>query len=182
MANQTLTPLQLKNVRLSYPHLFDRNPLMTSGNWLSTKILMPKNDPQTIMFLQAMRKISKDVFGSEGLFEASVRWQDGDLPGRSGVVSPDTQGHFLFTAKTKEENKAKLALVDRNRNAIIDRSQIYGGIWANVNLALGAYKDQKFGNQFTIYLNGVQKVRDDVPFGNGSVGGDGFDNLDEDSI
>ena len=75
MANQTLTPLQLKNVRLSYPHLFDRNPLMTSGNWLSTKILMPKNDPQTIAFLQAMRKnVERGVVNLEALGMLKPLW------------------------------------------------------------------------------------------------------------
>lgn len=168
----------LKNVRCAYPHLFKGNPLAPTKH--TVKILLPKSDPQTIKLISLFKQMAKTTFGDEKKAFTIGQIQDGDLPNKTGEMPEEFKGHYTINANTKVGNP-RFRIVDRARQPIYAEEDIYGGCWLNVNLALNAYTHPKYGAKFAIYLNGVQKVKDDVPFGNGASGmADEFEELPED--
>lgn len=177
MANEYITK-QLKNVRCAFAYLITPNP--KAPEHYTVKLLLPKSDPQTIEFLTFMENLALQRFGDKQKAYQTGQIQDGDLPGRNGTIDDNFRGHWLINPKTKIEGKtaSKYRVVDRNLKVILDPAQIYGGMWININLAIDAYKSQQYGNKFAIYMNSVQKVKDDVPFFNASATNDGFDDLD----
>ena len=174
MANEYIKH-QLKNVRCAFAFLL--TPNKKAPSYHTIKLLLPKNDPQTKAFLTVMEGLAQQRFGDKSQAYKIGQIQDGDLPNGKGVLDPNFAGCWLINPKTKVGN-ARFRVVDRARQDIFTPEAIYGGMWVNINLSLDAYKHKDYGNKFAIYMNSVQKCKDDVPFFNGSADEDGFDNLD----
>ena len=180
MANE-YTKHQIKNVRCAYAFLAEPNP--KNPKFYTVKLMLPKNTPETNATINLLENLAEKRFGKKQAAYATGQIQDGDMPSKPGMpVTPEFAGHWLLNPKTLVNGKKKFALVDRNRNPITDPAQIYGGIWININLAIDAYKHPQYGNKFAIYINGVQKVKDDTPLFYGSIEDQdgGFDDLDND--
>lgn len=82
------------------------------------------------------------------------------LEGRTiaGYKVVEGWGCWVFTASSKQAP----FVVDAQVQPIIDPTQVYSGMWANVNVTFFAYSNAgKKG--IGCGLNGVQKVRDDTP-------------------
>ena len=78
---------------------------------------------------------------------------------------------WVFTASCKPERPP--FVVDGNVQPIIDPTQVYSGIWANVSVTFFPYNAAgKKG--VGCGLNGVQKVRDDEPLGSTVTAQDAF--------
>lgn len=170
-----------KPVRLSYVYLNSprKNDDGSDGKFGAT-LLIPKTDKDTIKAIQAAIEAAKAEGIANGIkgakdFPSPMRDGDGDRP-RGGEYGPECKGMMVINSTSK----SRVKVCDRNRNEIMDGSEIYSGMWANVMIKFRCFNVP--GNKgISCYLNLVQKVRDDQPLGGAAPKAeDVFDAIEDD--
>lgn len=158
----------LRNVRLSYVR-FDKAVSRNPGQEkkYSCTILVPKTDlaqEQAIdSAIEAAIAIGREKYGNAvPLKPKTVIW-DGDGYTQSGKeFGPEAKGHWVFTAGLAEA-RGPVQVVDLSRNPILNQSEIYSGMYANVLVNFYFYKNESVG--VGAGLGPVQKVADGEPLG-----------------
>ena len=158
----------LRNVRLSYVR-FDkavaRQPNQEAK--YSCTVLLPKSD---VAQKQAMDNAiaAAIVQGREKFGKAvppkpkTVIW-DGDGYTQTGKeFGPEAKGCWVFTANLSE-SRGPVQVVDLNRQPILNASEIYSGMYANVLISFYMYNNESIG--VGAGLGPVQKVADGEPLG-----------------
>ena len=174
MTNETTAVVQ--NVRLSYVNVF--KPYSNSPEQApkySTTILLPKSDLVSKQNLDAAIQAA----AQKGLNE---KWNgvmppvvanpihDGDGVKQDGTPFGDEcKGCWVFTASSNADRQPQI--VDQNVQPILDQSQIYSGVYANVAINVCPYMHTgKKGVGFG--LTHIQKVRDGEVLGGAPVAAD----------
>lgn len=163
-------PITITGVRFSYCNLFQpkapyNNP--QGGPKYSCTVLVPKTNTA------AKAAIDQAVAAA---IEAGVsaKWSgirppqpaicvhdgDGPRPSDGSAFGEECRGCWVFTASSKQAP----FVVDAQVQPIIDPTQVYSGMWGNVNVNFFAYNSAgKKG--IGCGLNGVQKTGDGDPLG-----------------
>lgn len=162
-------------VRLSYPRLFE--PVAREGSSdkkYSVLLLIPKTDKKTLKAIKKAQAEALEIgiqskFGGKEPKGLKYTLHDGD---DSDV--PEQQGHMIMSVSSSESYPP--GLVDRQGNKLLDRSEIYPGVWAVVSISAFAYSNS--GNKgISFGLNHVMKWRDDESFTGSSRAEDDFADL-----
>lgn len=172
MYNPKPTEVVLMNVRLSYVHLmkpYAQDPAMEPK--YSCTILLPKTDAAGKAKIEAAIAAAKQQGATDkwnGVVPPIVPdpIHDGDGVKQDGTAfGPECKGMWVFTASSKQDRP--IEVVDRNNNKILDPTQIYSGIIANVFVQFFPYAYQgKKG--IGCGLGPVQKVADGESLGGGA--------------
>lgn len=174
MTNETTAVVQ--NVRLSYVNVF--KPYSNSPEQApkySATILLPKSDLASKQSLDAAIQAATQKGLNEkwnGVMPPVVAnpIHDGDGVKQDGTPFGDEcKGCWVFTASSNADRQPQI--VDRNVQPILDQSQIYSGVYANVAINVFPYihtgkKGVGFG------LTHIQKVRDGEVLGGAPVAAD----------
>jgi len=144
---------------LSFPALF--TPKTAKGATdpkYGVVVLLPPNDPQLPDLLALVEAAKLDAFpsGYTGTDEC-VKAYDIKYAGKD-YYDPRFSGWYAFSSSSKQDDKP--AVVDMNRQPVIDQSLVYSGCIAYVNAAISGYNKGKGG--VGGWLNGVM-VTDEVP-------------------
>jgi len=166
MANNNPAHIVLTNVRLSYVHLCE--PYSNNGGpaKFSATILVPKtpadNRSKIDLALRHAAAYARTHFGSA--FPAtpknSVHDGDGTRPSDGQAFGEECRGCWVMTAS----NRQRPRVVDSNLQDILDSTQIYSGMYANVGLTFFGYSNPN-GKGIGVSLDNVQKVADGEPLG-----------------
>jgi len=157
----------LTNVRLSYAHLlkpYSNDP--SKEPQFDSTILIKKDDAKNIATIGAAIAAATEA-GRAGKWNGVVPpnvpnpIHDGDGVKEDGTpFGPECKGCYVFTARSNAEYP--IEIVDKACNPIMDPTQIYSGIYANVCVNFSPYLYQtKKG--IGAYLGPVQKVADGEP-------------------
>lgn len=148
----------LKNVRLSYEHIFRADAIGDSDPKYSASWIIKKDDPQV-----------------KGIKEALVKALDEKFPGKrksgwpSGMHNPLKDGDEMADEHPEYEGCYVLRSSSKNRPLVCDRRKralteedgvIYSGCYCNVSLAAAGFEFEKLKKGVTVYLNGVQFLKD----------------------
>lgn len=167
MTNQVKTQNPTRVVtgkcRLSYANLWDPKSINGGPAKYSVSVIIPKSDTKT---LDAIRKavdaaISEGVgkFGGKVPNRASLK-----LPLRDGDIDrPDDEAYKNSYFLNANSNTAP-GIVDRSCEPILDRSEVYSGIYARVSLSFYAF-NQSGNRGIACGLQNVQKLSDGEPLG-----------------
>ena len=175
MANNT--QIVLENVRLSYLFAFKPND---NGKY-ACAILLPKTDKKAKAALdaaiEAARLASGPKFNGKVPAKLPTTVYDGDgvRPQDGSEFGPECKGMWVINASSGQQP----GLVDRRCQTIVDSTQLYSGVWANVDVNFYAY-NQNGNRGIACGLNNIQKVRDDESLGGRSRAQDVFKALDDD--
>lgn len=148
-----------KPVRLTFTFLPDDEGVFR------TSVLIPKKDKALVKQINEAIDEAKEYgktakWGGKIPRNLKIAFQDGDETDLDRY--PENEGHWLLNARSKK----KVGLVDRDRQPILDASDVYSGCWAHVSVTSFAYNNESKGVSF--FLNNIMKVRDDESFGGGS--------------
>ena len=162
--------ITINNVRLSYCNLFQAKPPHNNPNGdpkFSCTILVPKTNTEARAAIDAA--IAQAIEAGVSKAWGGVRPPqpnlcihdcDGVKPSDGSPYGEECKGMWVFTASAKADRPP--FVVDGQVQKIIDPTQVYSGMWANVNVNFFAYNAAgKKG--IGCGLNGVQKLRDDTP-------------------
>lgn len=167
MANPT--QIVLENVRLSYVHVFkafSNDPIQTPK--FSTTILIPKDNAKNKASLDAAIAAATAA-GKMGKWNGVVPpivpnpVHDGDGVKQDGTpFGAECKGCWVMTASSPSDRP--IEVVDRNMQRVLDSTQVYSGIYANVCVNFYAYAYQgKKG--IGVGLGPIQKVADGEALG-----------------
>lgn len=151
-------------VRFSYVNIF-RSKAFSQGQdeKYSICLLIPKEDKATL------KKI-RDAIDAEIESGVSSQWggkkpaklklplRDGDL--EKADEHPEYAGMYFLNATSND----KPGIVDRNKDEILDPSEVYSGCWGRASINF--YSFNKNGNRGVgVGLNNIQKLKDDTRLG-----------------
>lgn len=164
MTSQTADPsaCTLKNVRLSYPHLFVPRAYQGPGAQTAqsapkyqTNILIPKDDPINVPLLTAavkaaVEKVRVAKFGGKVPPGLKLPWYDGDGLTPSGKKpGEECRGHLVLSAWTTTKPTVYL----HNTKTPAAPEDVWAGQEAHVAIKLAVYTGLSVG--VTCYLNAV---------------------------
>lgn len=75
---------------------------------------------------------------------------------------PEYEGKIIASARSYE---IQPGVVDSNLQPILDKRELYSGIWGRASLVAFYYNNQEGGQGISFGLQNFQKIRDDEPLG-----------------
>ena len=180
---ENLTKVITGKCRASYANLIEAKSINGGKPKFSVSIIIPKSDKATL------DKIDKAVKAAYAEGEAKLKGNGKTVPPlntlktplRCGSCRPDDEAYqdAFFINATSDTAPG---IVDRDRNPILDRSEIYSGMYARFSVNFYAYNTN--GNKgIACGLNNVQKLADGTPLGGRSKAEDDFSSdFDDDDL
>ena len=169
MANTNPAHIVLCNVRLSYANLTTPRSINGGEAKYSATILVPKASNQKVLIDTAIKvatEAAKAKHGQAFPMQPKHNVYDGDgvKPSDNQPFGAECKGHWVFTAS----NKLKPTIVDGNMQEILNPTEIYSGMYANVGLDFFGYNAPQNKGISASIVN-VQKVSDGEPLGGARV-------------
>ena len=172
----TIGECRLSYVALSQPKPPFNNP--AGGLKYSVTVLLPKTNTQAKAAVDAAIQYAieqgvRSCWNSQRPPIPAICVHDGDGPRPSDgqAFGEECRGCWVFTASCKADRPP--FIVNGAMQKIIDPTQLYSGMYGNVNVSFFAYSNSgKKG--VGCGLNGVQKTRDGEPLGGGITAEEAF--------
>jgi len=168
-------------VRLSYANVWEAKSINGGAEKFSVSLIIPKSDTKTIDAINAAVDAAieegKGKFGGKIPNKAVLK-----LPLRDGDIDrPDDEAYADCYFVNANSNTAP-QVVDKQTNPIIDRSEVYSGVYARVSVNFYAFNSN--GNRgIACGLGNIQKVRDGESLGGRSNAADDFaSDVDDDFL
>lgn len=169
MNSMTVT---ISDVRLSYTNLFEAKPPFNNPAGelkFSTTVLVSKKNQAAKAAIDAAINAAMEAGPSKCWNnvrppQVAICVHDGDgvRPSDGMPFGPECKGCWVFTASCKADRPP--FVVDANVQPILQRSEIYSGVYGNINVTFFPYSNSgKKG--IGCGLNGFQKTRDGEPLG-----------------
>ena len=194
MANQTMnskkpnpapnpTKVITGEVRLSYANLWEPKSINGGAPKYSVSIIIPKSDTRTI----AKIKAAIEAAYREG--ETKLKGNGKTVPALSALKTPLRDGDterpddeaYADSYFINANSATAPGIVDSACETILERSQIYSGVYARASVNFFAFNSN--GNKgIACGLNNIQKLRDGDPLGGKSRAEDDFATDDDDDF
>lgn len=172
-----------KNTRWSYANVWEPKSINGSAPKYSISLLIPKNDTQTVEKIRtAIRAAYQEGAGKlKGNSKSVPALETIKNPMRDGDLErPDDEayrGMWFLNANAKNAP----GIVDANRQAILDHSEVYSGVYGRASINFYAFNVN--GNRgIACGLNNLQKIRDGEPLGGQLSAEDDFADEDDDEL
>ena len=173
MAKQTNNRVVTGVVRLSYANVWEPKSINGGDHKYSCSIIIPKTDTETVNAINA----AIDCAIKEGIGKFG-----GKVPPKGALKLPlrddeNYAGCYFINANSKTAPQ----IVDKSVRPILDRSEVYSGVYANVSLSFYAFNTN--GNRgIACGLGNIQKVRDGEPLGGRTNASAEFETLADDDF
>src|SRR5574343_196708 len=167
-------PFITPNFRVSWPAVFEAKPDPNGRLKYGVTMLFPKTTDLGGL-KQAILAAAKEAFG-EGVDMAALKlpkFRDGDKPTDTGKMLDGASGCWVLKASSSERPD----VVDQKRQPMVSKDDFYAGCWARAQITIGAYSHPVGGRGIGLYLNNVQKVKDDTQFSGRQRAVDVFDEV-----
>ena len=169
--------------RWSYANVWDAKSINGGAPKFSVSLIIPKSDTKTVEKIKAAIRAAYE----EG--QSKLKGNGKSVPALSVIKTPlrdgDTErsddpsyaGCYFINANSS----AAPGIVDADRQPILDRSEVYSGVYGRASISLYAFNSN--GNRgIACGLNNLQKIRDGEPLGSRSRAEDDFDTDDDDDF
>ena len=168
MSTKVITGLE---TRLSYANVWEAVSVNGEEPKYSVSVMIPKSDKKTIEAIKAAMEeaimSNLDKFGGTTPDISKIK-----LPLRDGDEKNDERyaGYYYVNASSKTAPQ----IVDRNVQPILDRNEVYSGVYARVSINFYAFNSK--GNKgVAASLCNIQKVKDGESFSSRTTAEDDFD-------
>lgn len=171
-SGMNLTKVVTGVVRLSYANVWEPKSINGSAEKFSVSLIIPKSDTKSLSAINAAVNAAieegKGKFGGKVPNKAALK-----LPLRDGDIDrPDDEAYANSYFVNANSNTAP-QIVDRLVQPILDRSEVYSGVYARVSVNFYAFNSN--GNRgIACGLGNIQKIRDGEPLGGRSNAEDDF--------
>ena len=171
------------NTRWSYCNVWEAKSINGGTPKFSVSLIIPKSDTETVNKIEA----AIEAAYQEG--EAKLKGNGKSVPALSAIKTPLRDGDAERPDDPAYENSYFInansttapGIVDADRQPIIDRSEVYSGVYGRASINLYAFNSN--GNRgIACGLNNLQKIRDGEPLGGRTRAEDDFAGLDDDGF
>jgi len=178
MSNKISNPMKVitgPNTRWSYANVWEAKSINGGTPKYSVSLIIPKSDTVTVnkikAAIEAAYKEGEGKLKGNGksvppLSVLKTPLRDGDL---ERPDAPEYAGCYFVNANSASAP----GIVDADRQEIIDRSEVYSGVYGRASINFYAFNSN--GNKgIACGLNNLQKIRDGEPLGGKSRAADDF--------
>lgn len=171
------------NTRWSYVNAWEAKSINGGAPKFSVSLIIPKSDTKTIEKIQAAIQAAYE----EG--QGKLKGNGKSVPALSVLKTPLRDGdaerpddEAYANAYFINANSATApGIVDADRNPILDRSEVYSGVYGRASINFYAFNSN--GNKgIACGLNNLQKIRDGEPLGGKSRAEDDFATEDDEDF
>ncbi|HEN0920884.1 TPA: DUF2815 family protein [Streptococcus agalactiae] len=168
--------------RWSYANVWDPKSINGGTPKYSVSLIIPKSDTKTVTKIEAAIKAAYE----EG--ESKLKGNGKSVPALKSIKTPLRDGDlerpddeaYKDSYFINANSIAAPGIVDANREEIIDRSEVYSGVYGRASINFYAFNSN--GNKgIAVGLNNLQKISDGEPLGGKSRAEDDFADYDEDT-
>ncbi len=186
MSNKVNNPMKVitgPDTRWSYANVWEAKSINGGTPKYSVSVIIPKSDAKTIAKIQA----AIDAAYKEG--ESKLKGNGRTVPALSVLKTPLRDGDverpddeaYADCYFINANSAAAPGIVDADRQSIIDRSEVYSGVYGRASINFYAFNSN--GNKgIACGLNNLQKVKDGEPLGGKSRAEDDFETEAEDDF
>ena len=175
MAKQNNTKVVTGLVRLSYANVWEPKAINGGEPKYSCSVIIPKSDKETIDAIHCALKEGIGKFGGKIPPKGALK-----MPLRDGDTERDDEA-YMGCYFVNANSKTAPQIVDKHVRPILDRSEVYSGVYAHVSLSFYAFNTN--GNKgIACGLGNIQKVRDGEPLGGRTNASAEFETLDDDDF
>ena len=168
MANKVTIPTKVitgVNTRWSYANVWDPKSINGGAPKYSVSLIIPKSDTATVSKIKAAIQAAYE----EG--QSKLKGNGKSVPALSAIKTPLRDGDL-------ENSATAPGIVDADRQPILERSEVYSGVYGRASINLYAFNSN--GNKgIACGLNNLQKIRDGEPLGGKSRAEDDFATADD---
>lgn len=171
------------NTRWSYVNAWEPKSINGGAPKYSVSLIIPKSDTKTIEKIQAAIRAAYE----EG--QGKLKGNGKSVPALSVLKTPLRDGDaerpddeaYADSYFVNANSGTAPGIVDADRQPIIDRSEVYSGVYGRASINFYAFNSN--GNKgIACGLNNLQKIRDGEPLGGKSRAEDDFDTEDDDDF
>lgn len=184
--SRTENPMKVitgKDTRWSYANVWEAKSINNGEPRFSVSLIIPKEDVKTVERIKAAIKAAYE--------EGSGKLKGGSksMPALSTIKTPLRDGDAerpddpaYADAWFINANSANApGIVDKDCNPIIERSEVYSGVYGRASISFYAYNSN--GNRgVACGLNNLQKLRDGEPLGSKASAESDFTTEEEDDF
>lgn len=169
--------------RWSYANVWDAKSINGCIPKYSVSLIIPKSDTKTV------EKIRTAIQAAYEEGQPKLKGNGKSVPALSLIKTPlrdgDTERPDDEAYKNSYFINANSAtapgIVDADRNPILERSEVYSGVYGRASISLYAFNSN--GNRgIACGLNNLQKISDGEPLGGKARAEDDFDTEDDDDF
>ncbi len=164
-----------KDTRFSFCHIWEPESINGSDPKYSVSLIIPKSDTVTI------EKINKAIRAAYEEGASKLKGNGKSVPALSALKTPLRDGDvdrpddeaYANSYFVNANSKDKPGIVDAACQTIIDRGEVYSGVYGRASINFYAFNAN--GNRgIACGLNNLQKLRDGEPLGGRSRAEDDF--------
>ena len=169
--------------RWSYANVWDPKSVNGGKPKYSVSLIIKKSDKKTLDKVKAAIKAAYD----EG--QSKLKGNGKTVPALSAIKTPLRDGDterpddaaYANSYFINATSSTAPGIVDADRQAIINRSEVYSGVYGRASINFYAFNIN--GNRgIACGLNNLQKIRDGEPLGGKSSAEDDFATADDDEF
>ena len=171
------------NTRWSYVNAWEPKSINGGAPKYSVSLIIPKSDTKTVEKSQAAIQAAYE----EG--QGKLKGNGKSVPALSVLKTPLRDGDaerpddeaYADSYFVNANSGTAPGIVDADRNPIIDRSEVYSGVYGRASINFYAFNSN--GNKgIACGLNNLQKIRDGEPLGGKTRAEDDFATEDDDDF
>ena len=169
--------------RWSYANVWDAKSINGGAPKYSVSLIIPKSDVKTVAKINA----AIEAAYTEG--ESKLKGNGRSVPALTAIKTPLRDGDverpddpaYANSYFINANSATAPGIVDADRNPILERSEVYSGVYGRASISLYAFNSN--GNKgIACGLNNLQKISDGEPLGGRSRAEDDFDTDDDDDF
>ena len=181
--NNPMKVITGQNTRWSYANMWEPKSINGGTPKYSVSLIIPKSDKVTV------EKIKKAIQAAYEEGQSKLKGNGKSVPSRSVLKTPLRDGDlerpddeaYANSYFINANSATALGIVDADRNTIIDRSEVYSGVYGRASINLYAFNSN--GNKgIACGLNNLQKIKDGEPLGGKSRAEDDFATEEDDFL
>jgi len=171
------------NTRWSYANVWQPKSINGGAEKYSVSLIIPKSDTATINKIKAAIQAAYE----EG--ESKLKGNGKSVPPLAAIKTPLRDGDverpddpvYAGCYFINANSATAPGIVDADRQQILDRSEVYSGVYGRASINLYAFNSN--GNKgIACGLNNLQKIRDGEPLGAKSRAEDDFNTEEDDDF
>lgn len=171
------------NTRWSYANVWEAKSINGSTPKFSVSLIIPKTDTATI------EKINRAIKAAYEEGQSKLRGNSKFIPDLESLKLPLRDGDkerkgdsaYAGCMFINANSSTAPGIVDADCNPILDRSEVYSGVYGRASINLYAFNSN--GNKgIACGLNNLQKIRDGEPMGSRSRAEDDFATDDDEDF
>ena len=171
------------NTRWSYANVWEAKSINGSTPKFSVSLIIPKTDTATI------EKINRAIKAAYEEGQSKLRGNSKFVPDLESLKLPLRDGDkerkgdpaYAGCMFINANSSTAPGIVDADCNPILDRSEVYSGVYGRASINLYAFNSN--GNRgIACGLNNLQKIRDGEPMGSRSRAEDDFATDDDEDF